>query len=114
MTNAVEVQVDRASVNSIVCELMIKLFQMKPDTIPDDIFFVPLPTNGIMTHELFYNHLCLHHQYTADLRSFGIINIHDIQAELTLPHADGTTKMTTFEKALLESVKPETQTRLFN
>ena len=66
MTNTVEVQVDHASVN-IVRELMIELFQTKPNTIPADIFFVPSPTNGIMTHELFDNHLRLHHQYTANL-----------------------------------------------
>jgi hypothetical protein len=111
-TNAVEVLVDRASVN-IVRELMIELFQTKHETIPADVYFVPSPTRGAMTHELFFNHLRLHHQYTANLRSFGIANVHDLQAELHLPQADGTTKTMTFENALLESVKPDTQHRLF-
>ena len=108
-----EVLVDCASVH-IVHELMIKLFQTKPAAILADVYyFVPSPTHGVMTHELFYNHLCLHHQYTANLQSFGITNIHDLQAELTLPQADGTTKTTTFERALLKSIKLDTQTCLF-
>ena len=39
MTNAVEVLVDRASVN-IVCEMMIEIFQQKTDDIPTDIYFI--------------------------------------------------------------------------
>jgi hypothetical protein len=93
--------------------MMIELFQTKPDMIPADVYFVPSPTHGAMTHDLFYNHLRLHHQYTANLRSFGITNVHDINAELILPQPDGNMKTTTFEKALLESVKPDTQIRLF-
>ena len=92
---------------------MIKLFQMKPTVHPDDVYFVPSPTHGMMTHELFYNHLCLHHQYTANLHSFGITNIHALKAELTLTQSDGTQKMTTFEKTLLDLVKLDTQTCLF-
>ena len=111
-TNAVEVLVDRASVN-IVREMMIEIFQQRPDEIPTDVYFVPSPTHGAMTYDLFYSHLRLHHQYTANLRSFGITNVHDIHAELMIPQSDGTVKTTTFEKALLDSVKPDTQTRLF-
>ena len=51
-----EVLVDHALVHTIH-EMMIKLFQTKHDVIPMDIYFVPSPTQGIMTHELFYNHL---------------------------------------------------------
>ena len=111
-TNAVQVIIDCASIN-IVHELMIELFQMKPDDILADVCFVPSPTPGVMNHELFYNHLHLHHQYMANLHSFGITNIHDLQAERTLLQADGMTKMTTFEKALLKSVRLDTQTQLF-
>ena len=49
----------------------------------------------------------------ANLRSFGITNIHDLTAELNLPQPDGTIKKTTYEQALLDSMKPETQTCLF-
>ena len=107
-TNVVEVLVDHASIN-IIRELMIELFQMKHETIPANVYFVPSPTRGVMTHDLFFNHLHLHHQYTANLCSFSIANIHDLQAELHLPQADGTTKMMMFETALLDSVKPDTQ-----
>ena len=107
-----EVLVNCESIN-IVHELMIKLFQTKPAVIPANVYFVPLPTHGVMTHELFYNHLHLHHQYIANLHSFSINNIHDLKAKLTLPQADGTTKTTTFKKALLNSVKQNTQTCLF-
>ena len=109
---AVEVLVDRASVHK-VREIMIELFQTKPDEIPTDIYFVPSPTHGVMTHDLFYNHLRLHHKYTANLRSFGITNVHDLQAKLNLPQPDGTIKKTTFEQALLDSTQPATQKRLF-
>ena len=88
---------------------MIELFQTKPDAILADVYFVPLSTHGAMTHDLFYNHLCLHHQYTVNLHSFGITNVHDIHTELILPQPNGTMTTTTFEKALLESVKPDTQ-----
>ena len=111
-TNAVEVLADRASVHN-VREMMIEIFQQKPNEIPTDIYFIPSPTHGAMTHELYYKHLCLHHQYTANLRSFGITNVNDIHAMLMLPQPDGTVKSTTFKKALLDSVKPNTQTRLF-
>ena len=66
-----------------------------------------------MTHDLFYNHVCLHHQFTANLCSCGITNVHDIHAELILPQPDGNMKTTTFKKALLESVEPDTQICLF-
>ena len=64
-TNGMEVLIACASVH-IVCELMIELFQMKPKAIPADVYFVPSPTHGVMTHDMFYNHLCLHCQYTAN------------------------------------------------
>ena len=66
-----------------------------------------------MTHKLFYNHLCLHHKYTANLRSFGITNVHDLKAELNLPQPDGMIKEMTFEQALLDSTQLKTQTHLF-
>ena len=109
---AVEVLVDRASVHT-VREMMIKIFQTKPNEIPTDIYFVPSRTQGVMMHELFYNHLRLHHKYTANLRSFSITNAHDLQAKLNLPQPDGTIKQTTFKQALLDSTKPNTQRRLF-
>ena len=109
---AVEVLVDRASVH-IVHEMMIELFQTKHNVLPTDIYFVPSPTHGIMTHKLFYNHLCLHHKYTANLRSFGITNVHDLLAELNLPQMNGTIKKTTFEQALLDLTQLDMQTHLF-
>ena len=86
--------------------------QNKPDCFPTDTYFVPYPTHGILTHELYYNHLQIHHQYTTQLCSFGITNIYDLKAELMIPQADGTMHMTTFEQALIDSVKPNTQMRL--
>ena len=105
---AAEVLVDQASVHT-VHEMMIEIFQTKHNVLPTDIYFVPSPTEGVRTHELFYNHLCLHHKYTANLHSFGITNVHDLQAELNLPQTDRTIKKTTFEQALLDSTQPDTQ-----
>lgn len=45
-TMAVEVQVDRKHLQT-VRELMIEIFETKQDVLPNGIFFVPTPTNGI-------------------------------------------------------------------
>ena len=111
--NAVEIQVDRANANK-ARELMVKIFGHKPASIPSDIYFVPNPTNGTMSHDLYFQHLQLHHQYTADLRSFAITNVRNIHAELTVPDPTTGSDMTlTFEQALLTSVKPGTNDQLF-
>jgi hypothetical protein len=110
---AVEVQVDRAHVNQ-VRELMVEIFANKPSTIPQDIYFVPSPANGAMPFELYYQHLSIHHHYTADLRSFAITNVHDLQAQLTLTDTQtGDQTTVTFEHAILTAVAPDTTDRLF-
>jgi hypothetical protein len=112
-TNAIKVQTNHASIHR-VCELLIEIFEAKHDAIPQDVYFVPSPANGAMSHDLFFDHLRLHHQYTADLRSFAITNVRDLQAELTIPDpTTGTMITTTFESALLTSVKHGTSTRIF-
>ena len=63
-TTAEEILVNCASIH-IVHELLIELFQTKPDILPTETYFVPLPAHGGMTHEVYYNHLQIHHQYTA-------------------------------------------------
>jgi hypothetical protein len=56
----------------------------------------------------------LHHQHVHALRSFAITNIGNLQAPITVHDSEGKTVHTTFEKALLNSVKPGTASqRLF-
>ena len=107
-----EILINRASVN-IVHEILINMSQKKPECFPTDTYFVPYPAHGILTHKLYSNHLQIHHQYTNQLHSFDITNVYDLKTELMIPQANGTMHTTTFEQALIDSVKPNTQIQLF-
>lgn len=95
---------------------MIKLFETKRNMIPQPIFFVPSPAHGMMTHDLFYSLLHLHHAhtYTHGLHSFAIINVRDLKATLNTPmdNDQGHTKQLSFINGLLMAEK-EDGTKLF-
>jgi hypothetical protein len=93
---------------------MIEIFNTRKASLPTNIYFVPSPANGTMSHELYYQHLRLHHQHIVNLRSFPITNVGNLQAEMTITNPDGSERTTTFESELLNSVKPgTTNERLF-
>jgi hypothetical protein len=97
----VEILTDRTKVN-MVREFLIELFDTKRDAIPSSIFFVPSPAQGTMTYDLYYDLLRVHHVYTANLRSFAITNVRDLNATLTIPTDDqGNTKQLSFIDGLL-------------
>jgi hypothetical protein len=71
-----------------------------------EIYFVPSLASGTMPHELYYQHLCLHHQHIINQRSFAITNVSNLKAILTITDPDGTERNTTFKEELLNSIKP--------
>jgi hypothetical protein len=110
---AIQVQVDRNHLAK-ARETMIEIFDTRKASLPTDIYFVPSPANGTMSHELYYQHLRLHHQHIVNLRSFPITNVGNLQAEMTITNPDGSERTTTFESELLNSIKPgTTNERLF-
>ena len=112
-TTAVEILVDRAYVN-IIREILINMSQKNPKCFPTDTYFVPYPAHGILTQKLYYAHLRIHHQYINQLHSISITNVYDIKTEIMIPTANGNMQHTTmFEQAIIDSVKPNTQIRLF-
>jgi hypothetical protein len=61
-----------------------------------------------MSHELYYQHLRLHHQHIVNLCSFPITNVGNLNAAMTITNPDGKERTATFVKELLTSVKPGT------
>jgi hypothetical protein len=104
---AVQIQVDRSHLTK-VREKMIEIFETAKDSFPNDIYFVPSPANGTMSHDLYYQHVRIHHQHIVNLRSFPITNVGNLQADMTITEPDGTKRITTFESELLNSIKPGT------
>jgi hypothetical protein len=101
-TDAVEVHVDRKYLQK-TRELMIELFETHKDELPQEIYFVPSPTNGTMPYELYYQHLRVHHAHVASLRSFAITNISNIKNEISVFDEDGVSnpRQMPLDKALL-------------
>ena len=112
-TTAVEIQVDRQHLQK-TRELMIELFETNTSELPNEVYFVPSPTNGTMPYELYYQHLRMHHEHVANLRSFAITNVGDLQAAMTFTNPDDTTdtRTTTFEAELMNQTKAGTTEKL--
>jgi hypothetical protein len=87
--------------------MMIEIFESEKQ-LPPELYFVPTPTNGTMSYDLYYQHIRIHHQHVHDLRSFPITNIGNLQATITVDNPDGSKRDTTFEEAILTSVSPGT------
>jgi Skp family chaperone for outer membrane proteins len=67
-----------------------------------------------MHYETYYQHLHLHHRFITNIHSFAITNVSDLNVELTIPdQGNQAPRKMTFEEALLTSVKPGTNTKLF-
>ena len=113
-TTAVEIQVDRKHLEK-TRETMIELFETKQAELPNEVYFVPSPTNGTMSYELYYQHLRIHHEHIANLRSFALTNVGDLKAEMTFTNPDDSndTRNTTFEEELMNQDKAGTTEKLF-
>ena len=105
-TTLLEVQVDRNHLEK-TREMMIDIFESEKQ-LPPELYFVPTPTNGTMSYDLYYQHIRIHHQHVHDLRSFPITNVGNLQATITVDNPDGSKRETTFEEAILTSVSPGT------
>jgi hypothetical protein len=114
-TDAVEVQVDRQYLQK-ARELMIELFETNQADLPADIYFVPSPTNGTMTYDLYYQHLRLHHDHVANLRSFAITNVSNIKHEILVYDEDGVSnpREMPLDAALLHRCKAGTTDKMFS
>jgi hypothetical protein len=94
---------------------MIELFETNKDELPADIYFVPSPTNGTMTYELYYQHHRLHHDHVANLRSFAITNVSNIKNEILVFDEDGVSnpREMPLDAALLHRCKAGTSEKMF-
>ena len=113
-TDAVEVHVDRKYLQK-TRELMIELFETHKDELPQEIYFVPSPTNGTMPYDLYYQHLRVHHAHVASLRSFAITNASNIKNEISVFDEDGVSNphQMPLDKALLHHCQAGTMEKLF-
>jgi hypothetical protein len=78
----VEFQTDRNNLHE-TRKALVKAFQMAKADLPKDIFFAPSPTNEALSFDTYYKLLEVHHQYTANIRSFAITNFGDLQTVVT-------------------------------
>jgi hypothetical protein len=94
--------------------MLIEIFETKKHALPRDIYFVPSTANGAIDHDTYYQYLRLHHTHVANLRSFAIMNVSDIKAEITIYDPDGTNpRVMSFEQALLSKSYGDTNKPLF-
>jgi len=113
VTNVVEIQTNKATVQA-TRELIIKAFKMCENELPPGTFFVPSPTNGTISYDLYYKLLGAHHEFTANIRSFAIKNIGDIDAMLPTTNPDGSISPTKFSSLILQQMMPDGKTRVFS
>jgi len=87
---------------------------MCENELPPGTFFVPSPTNGTISYDLYYKLLGAHHEFTANIRSFAIKNIGDIDAMLPTTNPDGSISPTKFSSLILQQMMPDGKTRVFS
>lgn len=113
-TNIVEIRVDRQHIHK-TREILIDIFETYADNMPKEFYFVPTPANGSMTFDTYYQHLHLHQNHIAQLRSFAITNVRMISADITVYDSDGSNpRIMAFERALLSQQSPTTKQALFS
>jgi hypothetical protein len=71
----VSIQADRKQLNK-ARDGLIHVFQHSAAKLPSDIFFVPSPTNGMMSTEMYCNLVNAHGASMSNIRSFAITGIH--------------------------------------
>jgi hypothetical protein len=109
----VELQVDREFLHT-TREMPIEIFETEKHALPREIYFIPSLANGTMDHNTYYQHLSLHHNHVANLRSFAITNVSDIKAGIAIYDPDGTNpRVMSFEQALLSKSYGDTNKPLF-
>jgi hypothetical protein len=80
ITHVVSCQADRTTLQECR-EALVKVFDLTKDILPKEVFFVPSPVNGAITHELYYNLVHSHHENMANICSFAISGIGKLDAK---------------------------------
>jgi hypothetical protein len=92
------------------------VFKTSAALLPNEIFFVPSPTNGMIKTDLYYALLNAHHEQMANLRSFAITGIANLSTPMTTQDTtDATSSVaTTFEKIIMDAKVPGTDHLIFS
>jgi hypothetical protein len=56
-------------------EALVNIFQHSAAELPNDIFFMPSPMNGMLSPDMYYNLVNAHDESMARIRSFAISGI---------------------------------------
>jgi hypothetical protein len=91
-------------------EALVHAFKSTADNVPKDIFFVPSPANGAISHELYYNLVRNHHEHMANIRSFTISGIANLELPMEAQdNADTNSSVeTTFAAIIMNAKVPGT------
>jgi hypothetical protein len=114
-TNVVSCQADRKTLQES-CEALVHVFNLSKDILPKEVFFIPSPVNGAITHELYYNLVRSHHENMANIRSFAISGIGKLDAKmLTQANNDPNSSIeTTFADIILNAKNAENNEKIFS
>ena len=114
-TQVVSIQADRKQLNA-AREALVSVFQISSDKMPTDVFFVPAPTNGMMSYEMYYDLVNEHAESTSNIRSFALNGIGDLQAKMNIQSTmepDSCTKKS-IEEIIMGAIDAGTETKLFS
>jgi hypothetical protein len=114
-THVVSCQADRKTLQESR-EALVNVFNLSKDVLPKEVFFVPSPVNGVITHELYYNLVRSHHENMANIRSFAISGIENLDAKmLAQDNNDANSSIeTTFAKIILNAKHPANNETIFS
>ena len=114
-TQVVSIQADRKQLNE-AREALVRVFQQSADKMPNDVFFVPAPTNGMMSYEMYYDLVNDHAENTSNIRSFAITGIGNMQAQIDIQNTmdPDSCNTTSIEEIIMGATAIGTETKLFS
>jgi hypothetical protein len=114
-THVVSCQVDRKTLQESR-EALVHVFNLSKDILPKEVFFVPSPVNGAITHELYYNLVRSHHENMANIRSFAISGIGKLDAKMLTQANNSPNSLieTTFADIILNAKNAENNETIFS
>jgi hypothetical protein len=115
ITHVVSCQADRTTLQESR-EALVKVFDLTKNVLPKEVFFVPSPVNGAITHELYYNLVRSHHENMANIRSFAISGIGKLDAKMLAQDNNdaNSTVETTFADIILNAKNPVNNETIFS
>jgi hypothetical protein len=114
-TQVVSIQADRKELNE-AREALVRVFQHSADKLPNDIFFVPAPTNGLMSYDMYNDLVNAHAAGTSNIRSFALTGIANMQAKIDIQSNTDTNSCTkaTIEEIIMGAKENGTDINLFS